>query len=309
MKVFLFASLTLSAHEGTFICKLDAQCTWRCTLFASSMPNAHPWWWPFICKLDAQCTSMSVACHLQAQCSMCIHEGNLSFVSSKHNVHVSTRGFLAADEMRKRFSWMCYCCSCCFNVGCSNMLPKMDWLNRRFAAMKGSQISLCLISSCCDNNAINSWLPKEKSVSLLIKNSRQLELLYTLLKAIFRSFVSPFANKSPMPRRGVIHHLLLSLLRPSKKKRKTRRTTREKKKDLHALALGGKKLTKSFSKRRRSGVYLHRRRRRRRLPLCEVRTLSLSRKPAQPEEPSSTWAVIVALLPRNLLYFVASQLL
>jgi len=41
---------------------------------------------------------------------------------------------------------------------------------------------------------------------------------------------------------------------------------------------------------------------------CEL-SLSLSRKPAQPEEPSSTWAVIVALLPRNLLYFVASQLL
>ncbi len=162
MKVFLFASLTLSAHEGTFVCKLDAQCTWRCTLFASSMPNAHPWWWPFICKLDAQCTSMSVACHLQAQCSMCIHEGNLSFVSSKHNVHVSTRGFLAADEMRKRFSWMCYCCSCCFNVCCSNMLPKMDWLNRRFAAMKGSQISLCLISSCCDNNAIKLLTPEGK---------------------------------------------------------------------------------------------------------------------------------------------------
>jgi hypothetical protein len=144
-------------------------------------------------------------------------------------------------------------------------------------------------------------------VSLLIKNSRQLELLYTLLKAIFQYVVTPFANKSPVPRRGVIHHLLLSLLRPSKKKRKARRTTREKKNDLHALALGGKKLTKSFSKRRRSGVYL--RRRRRRLPLCEVRTLSLSCKPAQPEEPSSTRAVVVALLPRNLLYFVASQLL
>lgn len=89
-----------------------------------------------------------------------------------------------------------------------------------------------------------------------------------------------------MPGRGVIHHLLLSLLRPSKKKRKTRRTTREKKKDLHALALGGKKLTKSFSKRRRSGVYLHRRRRRR-LPLCEVRTLSLSLSLASPRNPKN----------------------
>jgi hypothetical protein len=98
-------------------------------LFASSMPNAHPWWWPFICKLDAQCTSMSVACHLQAQCSMCIHEGNLSFVSSKHNVHVSTRGFLAADEMRKRFSWMCYCCSCCFNVCYAICFQRwIDWI-------------------------------------------------------------------------------------------------------------------------------------------------------------------------------------
>jgi len=193
------------------------------------------------------------------------------------SVHVSTRGSLATDEMKKNNSWMCYCCSCCFNVCCSNMLPKMDWLSRKFAAMKGSQISLSLSSPpAATTMRSNSWLWKEKSVSLLIKNSRQLELLYTLLKAIFQSFVTPFANKPPVPRRGVIHHLLLSLLRPSKKKRKTRRTTREKKKDLHALALGGKKLTKSFSKRRRSGVYLHRRRRRRRLPLCEVRTLSLS---------------------------------
>lgn len=153
----------------------------------------------------------------------------------------------------------------------------------------------------------NSWLPKQKAVSLLIKNSRQLELLYTLLKAIFQSFVTLSANKSSVPRRGVIHHLLLSLFRPSKKKSKTRRTTREKKKDLHALALGGKKLTKSFSKRRRSGAYLRWRRR----PAASVRSansLSLSRKPAQPEEPSSTRAVVVALLPRNLLRCVAVAL-
>lgn len=109
MNVFLFASLMLSAHEGTFLCKLDVQCTWRylclqawcsmhmkvhsvckldalctrrCLSFASSMPNAHPWTRPFICKLDSQCTTMNVFCHLQAWCSMCIHEGNLSFVSS-----------------------------------------------------------------------------------------------------------------------------------------------------------------------------------------------------------------------------------
>jgi hypothetical protein len=109
---------------------------------------------------------------------------------------------------------------------------------------------------------------------LLIKNSRQLELLYTLKSNIPILRHSFCKQISRAPTRGVIHHLLASLLRPSKKKRKKRRTTREKKKDLHALALGGKKLTKSFSKRRRSSVYLHRRRRR--LPLCEVRTLSLS---------------------------------
>jgi hypothetical protein len=155
----------LSAHEGTLCLQAHSPIHIHegDLSFASLMLNAHPWRWPFICKLDAQCTSMNVACHLQAQCSMCIHEGNLSFVSSMGNVHVITRDSLAANEMRKRFSWMCYRCKRCFNVCCSNMLPKMDWLSRRFAAMKGSQISLLLIiSSCCYNNATKLLTPEGK---------------------------------------------------------------------------------------------------------------------------------------------------
>lgn len=152
--------------------------------------------------------------------------------------------------------------------------------------MKGSQISLSLISSCCYNNAIKLLTLEGKVSEFAYQEQQTARASVHTSVLLFQSFVTPFANKPPVPRRGVIHHLLLSLLRPSKKKRKTRRTTREKKKDLNALALGGKKLTKSFSKRRRSGVYLHRRRRRRRLPLCEVRTLSLSlASPRNPKNP------------------------
>jgi hypothetical protein len=93
MKVPFFASLMFNAHGGTFVCKLDAQCTWRYTLFASWMLcaqggafhlqaqcpmhiherdlsfaslilNAQPWMYSVICKLDAQCASMKVTFHL-----------------------------------------------------------------------------------------------------------------------------------------------------------------------------------------------------------------------------------------------------
>jgi hypothetical protein len=74
-----------SDHEGVFVCKLDAQCTWRylcLQAWCSMHMKVH-----FVCKLNAQCTSMKVTFHVQAWCSMHIHECSLSFASSMLNVY------------------------------------------------------------------------------------------------------------------------------------------------------------------------------------------------------------------------------
>jgi hypothetical protein len=74
-----------SDHEGFFVCKLDAQCTWRylcLQAWCSMHMKVH-----FVCKLNVQYTSMRVTFHLQAWCSMHIDECSLSFASSMLNVH------------------------------------------------------------------------------------------------------------------------------------------------------------------------------------------------------------------------------
>jgi len=122
-------------------------------LFAILMLNAHE---GYLC--------------LQPWCSMHIHhEGSLSFASSMPNVHVSSRGYLAADGMQRRFSGLFCAAAVSFNVCCSNLLQRMDWVSEKkkmHCCERFTDLSLLLLLLQC-----NQTLDSQRKVSLLTKNS------------------------------------------------------------------------------------------------------------------------------------------
>lgn len=142
----------LNTHEGTIVCKLDAQCTWRyhCLQSWCSMHMKVT----FVCNLDAQCTSiMKVAFHFQAQCPMCMWAAEVLLLL------MGCKGDSQECFVLLQFPSM-FAAAICFR-GWTEQVRR-----RRCTAVKGSQIFL---SSYCCYNAIKLLTLKGK-VSLLTKN-------------------------------------------------------------------------------------------------------------------------------------------
>jgi hypothetical protein len=126
--------------SGTFVCNLDAQCTWRyhCLQPWCSMHMEVT----FVCKLDAQCTSI-IAFHLQAQCPMCMWAAEVLLVL------MGCKGDSQECLVLLQFPSMFAAVS--FNVCCSNLLQRMDWVSEKkkmHCCERFTGLSLLLLLQC-----------------------------------------------------------------------------------------------------------------------------------------------------------------